>query len=140
MTKSHAVDASAALSPLTREVLELYASELSDVRFPDLDLASLRALAGEVHAAQEEVDRLEAEVRDARERMNERSAALHAQAERALSYARIYAEGNPKLGELVAAIRAPRGEQPAATPKKRGRPRKEAGAEAQLDVLENAAE
>jgi predicted nucleic acid-binding Zn-ribbon protein len=137
MTKPHAIDSSAVLSPFAREVLELYASELSDVRFPDLDLAALRALASEVLAEQEEVDRLESEARDARERVAERSATLHARAERALSYARIYAEGNPSLSERVSAIRPQGPSQSALAQKKRGRPRKD---EAQLEVLERAAE
>lgn len=140
MTKPHAIEASAALSPFSRDVLELYASELSEVRFPDLDLAALQALAGEVHDAQEEADRLESELRDARERVAERSAAMHARAERALSYARIYAEGNAALGDRLAAIRAPGRSEASLAPKKRGRPRKDASSEAQLEVLDTAAE
>jgi hypothetical protein len=138
MTKPQAVDSSALLSPFAREVLELYANELAEVRFPDLDLAALRALATEVQDAQHEVDRLDAEVREAREQVAERSAALHARAERALSYARIFAEGNEELSARVAAIRKQAGGEPAPASKKRGRPRKESPA--QLDVLESAAE
>lgn len=140
MTKPHAIDSSAVLAPFARDVLELYANELSDVRFPDLDLASLRAAASEVLACQEEVDRLEAELRDAHECMAGRNAALHARAERAFAYARIYAEGNPELDERVAAIRPQGASSPAAAPKKRGRPKKESAQQAELEALDAAAE
>jgi predicted nucleic acid-binding Zn-ribbon protein len=123
---------SAALTPFSREVLELYASELADVRFPDLDLESLHALAAEVDEAQHAVDDLEAQLLEARQRVSERNAALRTRAERALSYARIYAEGNAELSARIDRISKPAKSESA--PKKRGRPSK------QLEVLDNAAE
>jgi hypothetical protein len=138
MTKPSSVAASALLSPFASSVLELYAEALPDVRFPDLDLAALEALVEEVRDAQEEVDRAESELQDAKERLAARGAALHARAERALSYARIYADGNPELSARVDAVRKQPGENTESAPKKRGRPRK--GHEGQLDVLDVAAE
>jgi hypothetical protein len=125
---------SAALTPFSREVLELYASELADVRFPDLDLKSLHAQAAEVDEAQHAVDDLEAQLLEARQLVSERNAALRTRAERALSYARIYAEGNQALSARIDQISKPTKSESA--PKKRGRPAKQT----QLDVLENAAE
>jgi hypothetical protein len=125
-----------ALTPFSREVLELYASELADVRFPDLDLEALRALADAVGEAQEAADAIEEQLAEARQRVAERNATLLARAERALSYARIYAEGNRALTTRIEAIRGT--SEPAPTPKKRGRPPK--SSPAQLDVLDNAAE
>ncbi|HEX5659419.1 MAG TPA: hypothetical protein VFX59_19625 [Polyangiales bacterium] len=122
-----------ALTPFSREVLELYASDLAEVRFPDLDLKALHAQAAEVDEAQHAVDDLEAQLLEARQRVSERNAALKTRAERALAYARIYAEGNHALSERIDAIRG----TPASAPKKRGRPSKSS---AQLDVLDNAAE
>jgi len=129
------------LSLLAREVLDLYASALPEVRFPDLDLASLHTLADQLRDAQEEVDRLDAEARDARERVASCSAQLDARAERALAYARIYAEGKPELQELVSAVRAHSRqlETDSGAAKRRGRPRKAESHEGQLDVLESAA-
>jgi hypothetical protein len=142
MSKPSPTSLCAALSPLSREVLELYAAALPEVRFPDLDLATLHALADEVRDAQDEVDRLEAELRDARDRVAQCNAALDARAERALAYARIYAEGNPALLEQVQAVRSfALAEHEPSTPKKRGRPRKAGAAhEGQLEVMEMAAE
>lgn len=142
MSQPNVPASSALLSPFAHDVLELYGSALSDVRFPDLDLAALRSLADEVRDAQDEVDRLAADVQDAKERVAQCSAALHARAERALSYARIYAEGKPELSAQVDAIRRPSAQElESAAPKKRGRPRKAAsGHEGQLDVLDIAAE
>ena len=130
-----------ALSPLASEVLELYASALAEVRFPDLDLATLHTLADELRDAQQEVDRLDAEAHDARERVAACSAKLDARAERALAYARIFAEGKPELSALVGAVR-PHGQPPpeSGAPKRRGRPRRAEAHEGQLDVLDSAAE
>jgi hypothetical protein len=131
MKTAHLSDA---LTPFSREVLELYASELADVRFPDLDLANLQELAAAVGAAQEEAEAIEAKLAEARQRVAEQNAALQTRAERALSYARIYAEGNAGLRTRIEKIRKPGPAEGA--PKKRGRPSKQT----QLDVLDNAAE
>ncbi|MEY4508880.1 MAG: hypothetical protein RLZZ450_1002 [Pseudomonadota bacterium] len=145
MPKSHSLSPSAGtlsmLSSRSREILELYASALPEVAFPDLDLASLHACADQLREAQDVVDRLESELHDARELVASQSAALDARAERALAYARIYAEGKPELQAAVSAIRpygAHDGE--AGATKRRGRPRKHEAHEGQLDVLESAAE
>jgi hypothetical protein len=129
------------LSSRSREILELYASALPEVAFPDLDLASLHNAADQLRAAQDEVDRLESEVRDARELVASVSASLDARAERALAYARIYAEGKPELQAAVSAIRSSgTHDGEGAVTKRRGRPRKNEAHESQLDVLESAAE
>lgn len=145
MPKSHSSAPSAGalslLSSRSREILELYASALPEVTFPDLDLASLHVAAEQLRAAQDEVDRLESEVRDARELVSSASAALDARAERALAYARIYAEGKPELQAAVSAIRSSSAHDgEGATTKRRGRPRKHDAHEGQLDVLQSAAE
>lgn len=129
------------LSSRAREILELYASALPEVAFPDLDLASLHVSAEQLRTAQDEVDRLESELRDAREQLSALSSALDARAERALAYARIYAEGKPELQAAVSAVRA-QGAHDAegAATKRRGRPRKHDVHESQLEVLESAAE
>jgi hypothetical protein len=118
---------------LARQVIELYATELSDVRFPDLDLSDLLQHQAELHTAQLEVERIEAELAQAREEVETRSQALSLKAERALSYARVFAQGNPELSPRIADIgrrkgalgHSPHAPNPdtglAATPPKRGR-------------------
>ena len=85
---------------LARQVIDLYATELADVRFPDLDLADLLQVQTELHAAQIEVERVEADLLEARSAVEARMQALTAKAERALSYARVFAQGNAALERL----------------------------------------
>ena len=89
---------------VARQVIDLYALDLSDVRFPDLDLSSLLYAQSELHAAQLEIERVEAELAEARAVWESRSQALSAKAERALAYARIYAQGDPELAPRIADI------------------------------------
>lgn len=118
---------------LARQVIDLYAEELAEVRFPDLDLSALLYTQAELHAAQLEVERVEAELADKRAELERRSQALVAKAERALAYARIYAQGDEQLAPRLAEIgrrKSSLGAHPAATtsatgtiaaPKRRGR-------------------
>ena len=89
---------------LARQVIDLYAVELVEVRFPDLDLSSLLYAQTELHAAQLEIERVEAELSQARAVWESRSQALTAKAERALAYARIYAQGDAELAPRIADI------------------------------------
>lgn len=116
-----------ALPPLPRAILELYAGALREVRFPDLDHETLQASVDALHEATQEVERVEAALSEARRIAAARADTLTAQAQRALSYAQVFAAGHPELGTLLAPI-----EQLAksfATPqadlgKRRGRPKK----------------
>jgi hypothetical protein len=133
----------ASLPAFSREVLELFSAELAEIRFPDLDVESLREAAGRVRDAQAEVDRLEGELQEAQEGVAQQSAALHACAERALAYARVYAEGKPALSAQIDAIRSqPSSDKESATAsRKRGRPRKaQADESSQQNSLDVAAE
>ncbi|MDH5490490.1 MAG: hypothetical protein OEY14_00805 [Myxococcales bacterium] len=84
--------------------LELYRGPLREIRFPDLDRSRLEAqveairreheLVEEARIGLERAERaLEAELRGASEL-----------SERALAYARVYAQGHPELDESLAAI------------------------------------
>jgi hypothetical protein len=118
---------------LARQVIDLYAIELADVRFPDLDLAALLYAQAELHAAQLEVERVEAELADKRAELEVRSQALLAKAERALAYARVFAQGDEALAPRLADIGRRKGSGStqahtasssgtiAAAPKRRGR-------------------
>lgn len=129
--------ADTSLPAFARDVLSLFREQLAEVQFGDLDLALLDAHASALYAAQREVERIEAELAAARDCAAQRSQALMAVAQRALSYARIYAESTPELLPRVAEIAERRGgvASDANAPKKRGRPRKgdEAGLFAQVE-------
>lgn len=117
---------------LARQVIDLYSVELADVRFPDLDLSALLYAQTELHAAQLEVERVEAELAEKRAELETRSQALLAKAERALAYAKIYAQGDddlaPRLADMgrkrsASAMSAHTQSSPGliAAPKRRGR-------------------
>lgn len=115
--------------PLAREILELYRGPLAEVRFPDLDRATLDAAHDELLDAQRALEAAERALEEARSLVAERTQSLQAKAQRGLAYARVFAEDQPELHERVAAlatvprrVEAPR--EDASAPKKRGRPRK----------------
>jgi hypothetical protein len=89
---------------IARQIIELYAEELVDVTFPDIDLAKLRSAQSELHAAQLEVERVEAELAEVRAERDRQSEALSSKAERALAYARVFAQGDPSLAPRIAEI------------------------------------
>jgi hypothetical protein len=123
------------IPPFAQQVLAVYAEQLPDVRFPDLDLGLLETSAAELRAAQLEAERIEAELEAARAAVRTQAELLQCRAERTLAYARVFADGDAALSERLAdigrSVRVPRARtaqftegMPAAPPKKRGRPRK----------------
>ncbi len=117
------------LSVTAREVLALFAQDLIDVGFPDVDLHSLESAADELRALQLEAERIEAELEAARAHVAAQSSALTAQAERGLAYARVFAAANPKLAQKVAELGQGNTAHsaPAVAGKKRARARKGEG-------------
>ncbi len=89
------------LSALGHEVLSLFRGPLADVRFPELDRASLDAAADDALAAQVEVEATERALEDARNRAREASASFGRSVARALAYARVFAQGQPELEGLL---------------------------------------
>ncbi|HEX4353551.1 MAG TPA: hypothetical protein VHZ95_11560 [Polyangiales bacterium] len=87
-----------------RDVLAFYADALSDVRFPDLDLARLEEARASILTTQLEVERIEAKLSIARAALDAELDALHRTAERALAYARVFAQSDPALGARVAEL------------------------------------
>lgn len=90
-----------------RTVLELFGRELAAVRFGDLDRAVLDEAAVEVRRAAAEVTRIETELAAARTVLDSRLEALRHKAQRALSYARIFAEDDPALRRRLEALDTP---------------------------------
>lgn len=101
------------LPPLVREVLAVFEDELSEVRFGDVDAERLREVAARVRAAELEVEEARVRLDAARRLHDDELAGLSALAQRALAYARIYAEGDPALADRLAPLGAPEATGPA---------------------------
>jgi len=142
-------DTSVPLPSGVSSLLQLFDGPLSEVRFPDVDGAALAALAEEagvavgvlavartaVAAARATLSAAESSVTSAESLVISTEAALMVKAQRALAYARVFAEGDAALKNALDAIALPATSQylggakfsgapavkPALTP--RGRPR-----------------
>lgn len=114
------------IAPWCADTLALFAGALADVRFPDVDAASLAAGAAEVRRAQVEIEALERALDDARVAMQATHAGFVDRCHRALAYARVFATAQPEHEAAVTAVCAPLA-RPAAesTPRRRGRPPKD---------------
>ena len=99
-------------SPAIQSVLDLFKGPLADVRFADVDAPGLASLAAEVESAAVEVTAHEAKLAELRQALGERQEALLVLAQRALAYARIYAESNDELLEELNRISLPRVSKP----------------------------
>ena len=118
-----------------KELLALFDGPLSDVRFPDVDGAALREQVASVDAAVRDVEAAAAAWAEAKRTVDARLEVLLGKAQRALSYARVYAEDKPELDAQLAALVLPKwgdprgtktngaGAEPVAA-RKRGRPKK----------------
>lgn len=78
-------------------LLGLFESPLRDVRFPDADREALTAAVDAFRAAQLSVTEAEEKLHAARVRLDEADTALARVSQRALAYARVYAQDNPEL-------------------------------------------
>jgi hypothetical protein len=112
-----------------REVLAVFDDVLDDVRFPDVDGAALHTATDVVNAAHLELRRLEAAVDEARRRLDEAQESLLHKAQRAVAYARVYADGDTTLTARLDAIALPRSRGPRpATPEPTRKRRRNASA------------
>jgi ElaB/YqjD/DUF883 family membrane-anchored ribosome-binding protein len=89
-------------------VLELFENELATLKFPDIDQAVLSEAAHAVHEHAESVARAEAALQAAREALQESQELLLQKCQRAVAYARVYAEENAALCDKLDAIGLPR--------------------------------
>jgi hypothetical protein len=125
------------IPPAIETIIELFTSELSSVRFADLDGATLAQLATDAQAAADAVTVAQAALDGARHALQERQDALLTEAQRALAYAKVYAESDEALSARLEAIALPRARrrneaadalvlstEPTPATRKRGRPRK----------------
>ncbi len=94
--------------PAVQSVLELFKGPLASLRFADVDAAGLASLAAEVETAAHELSEHEAKLAELRQVMAGRQEALLLLAQRALAYARVYAENDDALLEELNRISLPR--------------------------------
>jgi hypothetical protein len=120
-----------------RTLLDLFTTSLADVRFADLDGQTLASSAAEVEVAAKAVALAQAALDAARDALQCKQDALLQRAQRALAYARVYAESDEALSRKLDAVslprapRRPRAEDalvlsadPQPAPRPRGRPKK----------------
>ena len=93
-------------------VLELFQGPLSDVRFADVDAAGLARLATEVEGAASAVAQQEAQLAELKQTLADRQDALLLLTQRAVAYARVYAEHDEALTAQLANIVLPRAAKP----------------------------
>jgi hypothetical protein len=121
------------------QLLQLFSS-LPDVRFPELDAASLQDTVARVKERHLELLHVEAQLQAVRAALDEEQEALLKKGHRLHAYLEVYAEADEALAAKVRALalpklrratpRAPEPEAPLAegqlapAPRKRGRPRK----------------
>jgi hypothetical protein len=100
------------LSQSLQAVVTLFEGPLSGVRFADIDAAGLSQLAAEVSRVQAEVETHESKLVELKQSLVQRHEALLSLAQQALSYARIYAEGDEALTAQLNDITLPRAAKP----------------------------
>jgi hypothetical protein len=113
-------------------VIELFATHLAKVAFPDVDAASLRKQADELRAESTNVARARDALAAAVAVSEARLAKLTDSCARAIAYARIYSEANPQrqpIAEAIAALTETAAKEAPATRtgKRRGRPPRQTG-------------
>jgi hypothetical protein len=143
-----------AIHPAVQALLDLFATSLSDVRFADVDGPTLARCAGEVEAAAQAEAVARSALDAAHLALQEKQEALLQRTQRALAYARVYAESDPTLTASLDAIALPRVTRRATAgdalvlsaaasetaPRPRGRPRKHPAAEPTLEMRMPGAE
>lgn len=97
-----------AIQPAIQELLEIFETELADVRFPDIDAALLARAMDQTSAAAEALLQAEASVAAARQALADSQDALLIKCHRAVSYLRIYAEEMPALQARLDAVVLPK--------------------------------
>src|SRR5262245_35542057 len=91
-----------------QEVVDLFVSELASLKFGDLEPSALTTACDEVNTLAADVTRTERELESARAKLAEKKDELVQKAQRALAYARVYAENRPELASRLERIALPR--------------------------------
>jgi hypothetical protein len=107
------------------KLIQVFTQELAGVEFPGAGTAVLERAIEAARAAADRLAVAEAAADAARDALAEAEAELMRKAQRALAYARIYAEEAPALGtRLDEIVLRPEVAAPAPEQRRRGRPRK----------------
>ncbi len=124
-----------AQGPGLDRLLQLFHAELGAVQFPGVDAKVLDGAAARIQTAAAEVRRAEAELDAARAQLASAQEDALQKAQRALAYARIYAQDSPELLARLDAVALSNAPAAAAAtsaapvaPRRRGRPPKSASA------------
>jgi len=96
------------IPPSVQALVDIFGRELADLRFGDLNSKDLAHLVTEVEAATDAVTAAQSALDAARAKLLERQESMLLQAQRALAYARIYAESNDALRTQLEEIALPR--------------------------------
>ena len=86
--------------------------ERRDLKFPDVDVDVLRGAMAEVDDAFDSAQALEDELTRAKEHLAAKQDAFLAKAQRALAYAKLFAEEDPQLADRLSQVILPRGRKP----------------------------
>src|SRR5688572_4834226 len=89
-------------------VLDFFDNELAGVKFPDVDQQVLQEAGERVFGLAEEVSRAEATLQAARDALQDGVDQLVGRCQRALAYARVYAENDADLLRRLDAIALPK--------------------------------
>lgn len=127
------------VSPHARAVLALFDDDLARVAFPDVDATLLAAALHAVEATAESVLAAEASLASARSALGDAAERLERMVDRAVAYARVFADGNTALATRLTDL-PPRGRSTSddlvsPAPRRRGRPRKEDGTASLLSAV-----
>ena len=98
-----------------QSLLDLFSTALVEVRFADVDAQTLARAVADVQEAAAVVGAAQATLEDARQALQERQETLLQYAQRAVAYARVYAENDEALSGRLGAIALPRSTRRART-------------------------
>ncbi len=95
------MDVADPIPPSVKALVDLFKNELSAITFPGVDGALLEQLAADVQKYTDAVIKAEAAVETARAALRESEEALAVKSQKALAYARVYAEDRPDIAAKV---------------------------------------
>src|SRR5580658_3351711 len=135
-------------------ILDLFATDLAEVRFANVDAKTLEQIASEVKSAAGVVASAELALDAARATLQEKQDALLQHSQHALAYARVYAENDEAMTARLEAITLPRATRraragaevlllsaaPKPSPRVRGRARRTPSTEPMLEGVTLAGE
>lgn len=119
-----------------RAVIDLFATHLAKVAFPEVDAALLRTQADEVRVEAKAIAQAREALAAAEAKAEARLATLTELTTRAIAYAKIYGQAHPDRRAILDAVTALDGptETPVTSIKRRGRPPKQREGSAELFV------